>query len=51
LKISARDHKLSGEVTADFKNREIKKGVYIIPTDRDLVQLLKEQLQNLILGK
>jgi DNA-binding transcriptional regulator YhcF (GntR family) len=47
-----KDHKLSGEVTADFKNREIKKGeVYIIPTDRDLVRVIERaKLQNLILG-
>ncbi|MFT5254212.1 MAG: DNA-binding transcriptional regulator YhcF (GntR family) [Flavobacteriales bacterium] len=47
-----KDHKFSGEVTADFKNREIKKGeVYIIPTDRDLVRVIeKAKLQNLILG-
>jgi DNA-binding transcriptional regulator YhcF (GntR family) len=47
-----KDHKFSGEVTADFKNREIKKGeVYIIPTDRDLVRVIERaKLQNLILG-
>lgn len=46
------DHKFSFEVTADFKNREIKKGeVYIIPTDRDLVRVIeKAKLQNLKLG-
>ena len=40
------------EVITEFKNREIKKGeVYIIPTDRDLVQVIeKSKLQNLKLG-
>jgi DNA-binding transcriptional regulator YhcF (GntR family) len=40
------------EVITEFKNREIKKGeVYVIPTDRDLVQVIeKSKLQNLKLG-
>lgn len=40
------------EVITEFKNREIKKGeVYIIPTDRDLVQVIeKSKLQALKLG-
>lgn len=40
------------EVITEFKNREIKKGeVYIIPTDRDLVQVIeKAKFQNLKLG-
>ncbi|MBC7846713.1 MAG: GntR family transcriptional regulator [Flavobacterium sp.] len=40
------------EVITEFKNREIKKGeVYIIPTDRDLVQVIeKSKLQDLKLG-
>jgi DNA-binding transcriptional regulator YhcF (GntR family) len=40
------------EVITEFKNREIKKGeVYIIPDDRDLVQVIERaMLQNLKLG-
>lgn len=40
------------EVITEFKNREIKKGeVYIIPNDRDLVQVIeKAKVQNLKLG-
>jgi len=40
------------EVITEFKNREIQKGeVYVIPTDRDLVQVIeKSKLQNLKLG-
>ena len=48
-----KDHKFRYEVTAEFKNREIKKGeVYIIPSDRDLVSVIeKSKLQNLQLGR
>lgn len=40
------------EVITEFNNREIKKGeVYIIPNDRDLVQVIERaKLQNLKLG-
>jgi len=46
------DFAFDHEVITEFKNREIKKGeVYIIPTDRDLVQVIeKSKLQNLKLG-
>lgn len=46
------DFKFDHEIIADFKNRAIKKGeVYIIPNDRDLVQVIeKSKLQNLNLG-
>jgi DNA-binding transcriptional regulator YhcF (GntR family) len=47
-----KDHNFSYEITADFKNRKIKKGeVYIIPGDRDLVGVIeKSKSQNLRLG-
>jgi DNA-binding transcriptional regulator YhcF (GntR family) len=40
------------EIITEFKNREIKKGeIYIIPNDRDLVQVIeKSQIQELKLG-
>ena len=46
------DYKFKYEVITEFKNRDIKKGeVYIIPNDRDLVQVIeKSKLQNLNLG-
>lgn len=46
------DFAFDHEVIAEFKNREIKKGeVYIIPTDRDLVQVIeKSKIQDLKLG-
>jgi len=46
------DFAFDHEVITEFKNREIKKGeVYIIPTDRDLVQVIeKAKLQDLKLG-
>ena len=46
------DFAFDHEVITEFKNREINKGeVYIIPTDRDLVQVIeKSKLQNLKLG-
>jgi DNA-binding transcriptional regulator YhcF (GntR family) len=46
------DFAFDHEVITEFKNREIKKGeVYVIPTDRDLVQVIeKSKLQNLKLG-
>jgi DNA-binding transcriptional regulator YhcF (GntR family) len=46
------DHNFSYEITADFENREIKKGdVYIIPSDRDLVSVIeKSKSQSLKLG-
>ena len=46
------DFAFDHEVITEFKNREIKKGeVYVIPTDRDLVQVIeKAKLQNLKLG-
>ncbi|HWS60396.1 MAG TPA: substrate-binding domain-containing protein, partial [Flavobacterium sp.] len=41
------------EVITEFKNRDIKKGeVYIIPNDRDLVQVIeKSKIQNLKIGE
>ncbi len=46
------DFEFDHEVITEFKNRDIKIGeVYIIPNDRDLVQVIeKAQLQNLKLG-
>ncbi|SHF95200.1 transcriptional regulator, GntR family [Flavobacterium fluvii] len=46
------DFAFDHEIITEFKNREIKKGeVYIIPTDRDLVQVIeKAKLQDLKLG-
>lgn len=46
------DFAFDHEVITEFKNREIKKGeVYIIPTDRDLVQVIeKAKIQDLKLG-
>jgi DNA-binding transcriptional regulator YhcF (GntR family) len=46
------DYKFKYEVITEFKKRDIKKGeVYIIPNDRDLVQVIeKSKLQNLKLG-
>jgi hypothetical protein len=47
-----KDFEFNFEVITEFNNREIKKGeVYIIPNDRDLVQVIeKSKLQNLKLG-
>ncbi len=47
-----KDFAFEHEVITEFKNREIKKGeVYIIPNDRDLVQVIeKSKLQDLKLG-
>ena len=47
-----KDFKFDHEVITVFKKREIKKGeVYIIPNDRDLVQVIeKARLQDLKLG-
>ncbi len=41
------------EIITEFKNRDIKKGeVYIIPNDRDLVQVIeKSKIQNLKIGE
>ncbi|MBA4321069.1 MAG: transcriptional regulator, partial [Flavobacterium sp.] len=46
------EFKFDYEVITEFKNREIQKGeVYIIPNDRDLVQVIeKAKLQDLKLG-
>jgi DNA-binding transcriptional regulator YhcF (GntR family) len=46
------DYKFKYEVITEFKNRDIKNGeVYIIPNDRDLVQVIeKSKVQNLTLG-
>ena len=47
-----KDFEFDYEVITEFKNREIKKGeVYIIPSDRDLVEVIeKAKHQNLKLG-
>lgn len=47
-----KDFGFNYEVVSEFNNREIKKGeVYIIPNDRDLVQVIeKSKQQNLKLG-
>jgi DNA-binding transcriptional regulator YhcF (GntR family) len=47
-----KDYNFNYEITADFKNRKIKKGeVYIIPSDRDLVSVIeKSKSQDLKLG-
>jgi DNA-binding transcriptional regulator YhcF (GntR family) len=47
-----KDFAFGHEIITEFNNREIKKGeVYIIPNDRDLVQVIeKAKLQNLKLG-
>lgn len=47
------DFKFKHEVITEFKNRDIKKGeVYIIPNDRDLVQVIeKSKIQNLKIGE
>ena len=47
-----KDFAFGYEIITEFNNREIKKGeVYIIPNDRDLVQVIeKAKLQNLKLG-
>jgi DNA-binding transcriptional regulator YhcF (GntR family) len=47
-----KDNTFDYEVITEFKNREIQKGeVYIIPNDRDLVQVIeKAKLQDLKLG-
>jgi DNA-binding transcriptional regulator YhcF (GntR family) len=49
----ATDLDFENEVITEFKNRTIQKGeVYIIPSDRDLVNVIdKSKLQNLELGK
>jgi hypothetical protein len=45
-----KDHKLSGEVTADFKNREIKKERYTLFRLSRFGPVIERTLQNLILG-
>ena len=49
----ATDFNFENEVITEFKNRTIQKGeVYIIPNDRDLVNVIDQsKLQNLKLGK
>ncbi|GEC78090.1 GntR family transcriptional regulator [Flavobacterium aquatile] len=46
------DHHFKHEIITEFKNRTIKKGeVYIIPDDRDLVNVIEQsKFQELILG-
>jgi DNA-binding transcriptional regulator YhcF (GntR family) len=52
FEIFCKDFAFDHEVITEFKNREIKIGeVYVIPNDRDLVQVIeKSKLQDLKLG-
>lgn len=52
FEIFCNDYGFDYEIITEFKNREIKKGeVYIIPSDRDLVQVIeKSKKQDLKIG-